>query len=208
MKRVINQDNIVLPDNNIIHIIMYLHPVIYGSSDVVASVTYDEQHRRFHTDTPYRPINGPLSGPGEELTGPIREEWDSFIDDCKWLVNELGFTIISTNTSEESKKSEYLIVFGMKDDPCGEIVFDLRISDHPFDATFPDELKKYALEYLKMNKVLDGSASEAGITFQVEKVLVGATKSDSWDNAFYRLQLLLTKMRRRIRSRLNIKRNS
>lgn len=191
-----------------IYITMWLYPIIYGYSEIVAAVSFDPVQKKFHTDTPYRPINGPLSQPGEELSGPVQQEWDNFIDDCKWLINELGFTIISSNRSVESKKSEYILMFGMKDDPCGRIVFDLRLSDHPFDATFPEELKAKALEYLTMKNILDGTASDACIDFQVEKVTVGDVVDDSWDRAFNRVFLKLKQMRRRVRSQLNITRSN
>lgn len=192
-------------ENNTIHIVMYLRPIIYSDLAPIAAAThYDSKDRRYHTDiNPARVINGPLSGPGEELEPPISEEWDNFVEDCIWLVKELGFTIISKNRSDDSKKSEYVIVYGIDNTPCGTIVYDLRISDHPFDATFPEELKSIALEQLKMDKVIDGSATAAGIDFQVEKVTVGSVRNDSWDKAFNRIYLKLKEMRRKVRTRLN-----
>jgi len=74
------------------------------------------------------------------------------------------------------------------------LVYDLRISDHPLDVTFPEEWKDYALDYLKMNNVLDGTATKAGIDFSVEKIVVGGHALDTWDKAFNRLYLVLKKM--------------
>lgn len=187
----------------VIHITMYLHPIIYVLDKITATVSYSKHEHKYHTDVnPYRCINGPLSGPGEQLESPILNEWNSFIDDCKWLVNELGFTIICTNRSITSQKSEYMIIFGMDDDPCGTIIYDLRLSDHPFDATFPEDYKDQALEYMKMENILDGTASKEGIDFQVEQVLVGSVTNDSWDKAFNRVYDRLKRMRNRIRKRL------
>ena len=187
----------------VIHITMYLHPIIYVLDKITATVSYNKYEHKYHTDVnPYRCINGPLSGPGEQLESPILNEWNSFIDDCKWLVNELGFTIICTNRSITSQKSEYMIIFGMDDDPCGTIIYDLRLSDHPFDATFPEDYKDQALEYMKMENILDGTASKEGIDFQVEQVLVGSVTNDSWDKAFNRVYDRLKRMRNRIRKRL------
>lgn len=196
----------LIRDENFIKVTMYLKPIIYDSAEVLSSVYQDDKHR-YHTDVnPSRRINGPLSGVGEELEPPIREELDSFIEDCRFLIKELGFTIISQTTSEDSKKSEYFIIFGMNDEPCGTLVFDLRISDHPLDATFPEEAKDEALEYLKINNVLDGTATKAGIDFAVEKVTIGSVSEDSWDKAFNRLFNTLKGIRNKIRARLNSRR--
>lgn len=205
MKKLINQNNLpILSDEDTIHIVMYLYPIIYSDIAIYATGSYNPEDRKYHTDVnPARIINGPLSGPGEELEPPISEEWESFIGDCIWLVKELGFTVIRTKRSDDSKKSEYIITYGIDKTPCGTIVYDLRISDHPFDATFPEELKDEALEYLKINNVLSGAATKEGIDFQVEKVTVGSVKDDSWDRAFNRVYNKLKLMRRKIRTRLN-----
>lgn len=206
MKRLLKQ-NIKQPQvsaEDTIHIVMYLHPIIYSDIAVYAAAGYDPRDKRYHTDiNPARVINGPLSGPGEELEPPISKEWDGFIADCKWLVKELGFTIIHSKRSDDSEKSEYVITYGIDTTPCGTIVYDLRISDHPFDATFPEELKDVALEHLKMNNVLSGDATKEGIDFQVEKVTVGSVRNASWDRAFNRVYLKLKDMRRKVRTRLN-----
>lgn len=182
-----------------IRVTMYLHPIIYSDSVIFSSVAYNKSEHRYHTDVnPDRIINGPLSSYGEDLVSPIKEEWESFIGDCKWLVEEYGFTIISTNWSVDSKKSEYIILFGIEGRPCGTLVYDLRLSDHPFDAVFPDEYKSDALDYLKMNKIIDGSATEAGIEFQIEQILVGHHKDDTWDKAFTRLGILLRRMKAKV----------
>lgn len=188
-------------DTNI-KITMYLRPIIYGSSDVFGAVTFDSQNKKYHTDiNPARVINGPLSGPGEELEPPISKEWDSFIQDCKFVVEEAGFVVIQSERSSDSNKSEYILLYGMDDAPCGTLVFDLRLSDHPFDATFPEKYKDKALEYLKENKILDGTATKAGIDFQIESIVVGLVKNDSWDRAINRLYNLLSRIRTKIRIR-------
>lgn len=204
MKKFITSNTNLESFEDTIYITMYLYPLIYSDTSIYASVSYDGKNRKYHTDTnPSRIINGPLSGPGEELEPPISEEWEGFMEDCKWLVNELGFSIIHTSRSDDSKKSEYIITYGIDETPCGTIVYDLRLSDHPFDATFPDELKEFALEHLKMNEILDGTATKEGIDLQVEKVTIGSVEHDSWDRAFNRLYIKLQGMRRKIRIRLN-----
>lgn len=190
-------------DENTIYITMYLYPLIYADIAIYCNVSYNPNDKKYHTDTPHRVLNGPLSGPGEELEPPISDEWEGFVEDCKWLVKELGFSIIHTERSDNSEKSEYVIIYGIDNTPCGSIVYDLRLSDHPFDAKFPEDLKDLALDYLKMNNILDGTATKNGIDFQVEKVTVGSVKNDSWDKAFNRLYLKLKTMRRKVRVRLN-----
>lgn len=195
--------NSISPDC-IIRITMYLHPVVYSDSEVIEGAMYTDDKGKYHTDiNPYREINGPLSEYGEELQPPIADEYNSFIRDCRQLVEAYGFTIIKQYRSEESKKSEYIIIFGIDDTPYGAVIYDLRISDHPFDATFPDELKKYVLNYLQINKILDESATEAGINFTIEKVTVGSVKHDTWDRAFNRLDIKLRNIRNSIKKQLN-----
>lgn len=205
MKRYIKQPDYdsKLPEENVIHVTVYLHPNIYEDSEPVTSAIQFINKKPQTTVNPSRVINGPLSEYGEELEPPIQEELDEFIDDCSRLVDNAGFTIIKRERSTDSKKSEYIVVFGMNDEPCGTIVFDLRISDHPFDATFPEELKDEVMEYLKMNKILDESATKAGINFQVEKVTIGSVKYDTWSRAFDRLGNVLDKMRIRVRRQIS-----
>jgi len=197
-----------IEDKNIIRVVMYLRPEIYANSEVITgSVNHDKIKRRYHTDiNPYRRINGPLSDYGQELEPPIKEEYEGFIEDCIWLIEEFGFTILKRSTSTDSKKSEYIIVFGLGDTPCGTMIYELRISDHPLDAKFPEELKDEVLELLKMNNVLDGSASKAGINFRVEKITVGSIKDDTWDRSLDRLFNKLKHMKKKIQQQLKIKR--
>lgn len=194
-----------IPAGNILYVTVYLRPEIYVDSEiVVGSAYYNLATNSPTTDVnPSRRINGPLSDYGEELEPPIKAEYDEFTNDCAWLVDNSGFKILKRFRSEDSKKSEYIVVFGMKDEPCGAIVFDLRISDHPLDATFPEELKGEVLELLKMEKVLDESATKAGINFRVEQVVVGSVKDDTWARAFDRLGNLLDRMRVRVRKQIN-----
>ena len=200
-----------ITNNDIIYVTMYLHPIIYetsgifqNSQPVSATVNYDKYTKRYHTDiNPSRIINGPLSDYGQELEPPIKNEWEGFIADCKWLVEELGFIKITSTQSIDSNKSEYILIFGIDGRECGTLIFDLRLSDHPLDAAFPDEYKDIALKYLTLHKILDGAATEAGIDFSVEQVIVGNVKNDTWDKALERLYLLLRKLKRKIGHRLN-----
>ena len=212
MKHILKSD-LQFAKENVINVTMYLYPEIYSDfKDVINTVTidvveaaasFDEVKKRYHTDVnPARIINGPLSDYGQDLENPIKGEYEEFKRDCLWLVKELGFTVIKQQTSTSSKKSEYIILFGIDDTPCGTLVYDLRISDHPFDAKFPEELKDAALEYLKMNNVLKGNATKAGIDFVVEKITVGTSRSDTWDKAYNRLYILLKRMKKDVKTRL------
>ena len=94
-----------------IKLTMYLQPIIYETSAILGADTYSNDNHKYHTDVnPYRVITGPLSQYGETLEPPIADEWESFVEDCKWLIKELGFTILSSSRSDDSKKSEYVIV--------------------------------------------------------------------------------------------------
>lgn len=201
----ISKSNEDLTSENTIKVVMYLHPIVYETSEaILGSVSYDSKEHRYHTDiNPFRVINGPLSEYGEELQSPIKEEYEEFLNDCLWLIKEVGFTVIKKTRSNDSKKSEYVVVYGIDDTPCGTLIYDLRISDHPFDATFPEELKNEVIEYLNINKILDGSAAKVGIDFQVEKITVGTVKDDTWDRAFYRLYKKLKEIRRKVNVRLH-----
>lgn len=211
MKRYIHYDAQMLSS---INVVIYLYPIIYEDSAfirdtaLVASAVSLDAQGRYHTDiNPSRVINGPLSEYGVELEPPISDEWDSFVEDCKWLIKEVGFTEIQSERSEQSKKSEYVLLYGIGDTPCGSIVYDLRISDHPFDAKFPEEYKDAALEYLQINKILDGTATKAGIDFQIEKITVGSVKHDTWDKALNRLYNLLRTMKKKVQIRLKTRDN-
>lgn len=190
--------------NDLIRIIMYLKPEIFEDSEpIVASYKRDpDTHKLISDNNQDRRINGPLSDYGQLLEPPIEEEFNSFIDDCKFLIEETGFNIIKSERSTDSKKSEYIMVFGMNDDPCGTLIFELRLSDHPFDAKFPEQWKDEALKYLTMHNILDETATKAGINFVVEKITVGNIKDDTWDKALNRLDIKLSRMRVRIRKRL------
>ena len=198
MKKYVKSSSGAIPT---IYIQMFLRPIFYEDFGIAAAIEFDESTRKRKSDNnPSRIINGPLSGPGEELESDIEYEYNRFIQDCKFLIETPDFTIIHSERSDDSKKSEYILMFGMKDKPCGRIVFDLRISDHALEEYhFPDNFKKLALEYLKMNNVLSGEASEAGIDFQVEKVLVGNVKNDTWDRALNRLFGRLRTLRNKVR---------
>lgn len=195
MKYIVKQTSI----NSIINVSVILSPILYQDSSILAGIHKD--HGKWVCDTnPSRVIDGPLSGIGEELENPIKDEYDQFIDDCKFLIEHSGFIIIDSYRSTTSYKSEYILVFGMKDQPCGKLVFNLRISDHPLDSyKFPEQQKLKALEYLKMNKILDGSAEKAGIDFRIDKVIIGSVKHDTWSRAINRLSDRLDRIRNLIR---------
>lgn len=176
-------------DIQAIHIQMFIKPIFYEDSRIASSVEFDKHTKKWVSDNnPSRIINDALSGPGEELGSPISEEYDRFIDDCKFIIKQCGFIIIHSERSDTSNKSEYILMFGMKNKPYGRLVFDFRISDHALKGQqFPDSFKEKAKEYLTMNHILGGSAQEQGIDFQVDHVLVGNVHNDTWNKALNRL---------------------
>lgn len=210
MKKYIKSNAYNFPDSNIIRVTLSLYPLIYDytaeESKISASVSFDG--KRYHTDVnPSRLINGPLSDVDEVLSPDLEKELKSFYDDCEFLIENRGLKILDRYRSNESKKSEYFFIFGMNNDPCGVLIFDVRISDHGLDATIPDEKKAEIYEKLKLDKIIDESILPENINFKIESILIGNVEEDSWDRAFYRVDLKLRQIRNRIRAKLNEMRN-
>ena len=62
-------------------------------------------------------------------------------------------------------------------------------------------------EKLKLDKIIDESILPENINFKIESILIGNVEEDSWDRAFYRVDLKLRQIRNRIRAKLNEMRN-
>ena len=71
-----------------------------------------------------------------------------------------------------------------------------RIINGPLSG--PDSFKEKAKEYLTMNHILDGTAQEQGIYFQVDHVLVGNIMNDTWNRALNRLEDRLKILRSKV----------
>ena len=66
---------------------MFIKPIFYEDSRIASSVEFDKHTKIWVSDNnPSRIINGPLSGPGEELGSPVSEEYGRFIKDCKFII--------------------------------------------------------------------------------------------------------------------------
>ena len=136
-----------------LQVIIYLYPILYEGTKIINSYsTYF----------------------GEELEPPIIEFWESVIRDCKFVTQAAGFTVKRTNNNE-LMKPEVVLSYCKDHVVYGTMTVKLRVSDNPFNATFPEEYKEKVLEYLNENSILDGTATKASIDFQVEKVVVAAT---------------------------------
>ena len=148
-----------------LQVTIYLYPILYEDTKI---------------------INGYLRDFGEELEPPIIEFWESVIRDCKFVTQAAGFTVKRTNNNELMKPE---VVLSFCKDPVvhGTMTVKLRVSDNPFDATFPESYKEKVLGYLNENSILDGTATKAGMDFQVEKVIAAGETLHFWSDAMYHL---------------------
>lgn len=178
-----------------IHITVYLHPLLYHNSEVFGGYVFDEKYLKSDPGSisTYKGfVNTPLDCDGEQWGNPVSEEWEHFIRDLKWPIENFIFRIISCERKDDPAKSEYVIVLGHKEiDYTETIVCDLKMSENPFDEDFPEIFKDKVLEYLTIDKVLDGTAREAGIDFQVERTVV------QFDSCHDVLDDVYTRMRRK-----------
>lgn len=148
-----------------VEVTIYLYPILYEGTKI---------------------INGYLPEFGEELEPPIIEFWESVIGDCKFVTRAAGFTVKSKNNNE-LMKPEVVLSFCKDHVAYGTMTVKLRVSDNPFDATFPESYKEKVLEYLNENSILDGTATKADIDFQVEKVVVAGVTLPFWSDAMLQL---------------------
>ena len=148
-----------------LQVIIYLYPILYEGTKI---------------------INGYSTYFGEELESPIKECWESFIKDCKFVIQEAGFTVKSTNNNE-LMKPEVVLSYCKDHVVYGTMTVKLRMSESPFDATFPEAYKEKVLEYLNENSILDGTATKADIDFQVEKVVVAGVTLPFWSDTMLQL---------------------
>lgn len=162
---------------------VYISPILYENSEILSSVELKKK-KSISKNNPSGIINGPLSESGEELENPMSYAYDCFIDDCKFCIETSGCRIICSEKIDVSDKSEHILLFGKNNKPCGKLIFSFMVSEHPLKSyKFSKKVKKSVAEYLKMNKVMDGTAFVAGIDFYVKKVLVGHVKKNAWYNA-------------------------
>jgi hypothetical protein len=144
-----------------INVTVYLKPLIYNNGKLFGSV----------------------SGNCEELENPISYEWNHFIEDCKFCAKEAGFVIVKTEEKTDTEKAECIITL----DKNLSVVCDMRVSENPFDESFPEELKAKVTEVLNPICILNGTAKKADIDFCIEKVMVGNVEENSWEESMLRL---------------------
>lgn len=162
---------------------VYLKPLIYKNSEILNGTLFDAN---VYKKGPWNDTSVMLNstvGDGEELENPLESEFDSFAEECKWLVKEAGFTFAETERATETDRILYSISFYKGEAQCGSILFEIKISENPFDESFPENYKAIILEHITPEKLLDGTTKDVGIDFQVEKVVVENMEKNSWYQA-------------------------
>ena len=107
-----------------LQVIIYLYPILYEGTKI---------------------INGYSTYFGEELENPIKERRESIINDCKFVIQEAGFTVKSINNNE-LMKPEVVLTYCKDHVVYGSMTVKLRISDDP-DVT-------YIIRYLREREVV------------------------------------------------------
>lgn len=154
-----------------IHLTMYLYPNIFLNSEVLSSFEIDEKAIKtsdYFNTTRY--VNGPLDEESEEWSDPANQ-WKDFIKHILDYAVFFKFTQEGFERVDDDKQSRVEIKLNLNDELKLKIVLELRISDNPFDPTFPEEAKAEVLKSLAIPNVLSPKAGEVGV-FEIEKVIV------------------------------------
>lgn len=153
------------------HITMYLYPNIFLNSEVLSSFEIDEKAIKtpdYFNTTRY--VNGPLEKDSDEWSDPANQ-WKDFIKGILNCAEFSKFTQESFKRADDADKSRVEIKLSLKNEIDISIVLELRISDDPFDSTFPEEAKAEVLKSLAIPNVLSPNAGKVGV-FEIEKVIV------------------------------------
>ena len=189
-----------------LYITIELTPELEDGKPVVATITYKDSRRHTYTTdvNPDRLMNGPLSDPDQPLNAQLRAEYNEFLADCTRIIQYEGFEIITQYDSLDSKKSEYfVIVFGVDGKPYGEIIFNIRVSDHYLDKMkVPENVKQQAESD---SRVTDNS--NGYIVWSLRNIVVGGVRNDTWQKALNRFTTALNSCRNDVRRRINITKN-
>ena len=154
-----------------IHLTMYLYPNIFLNSEVLSSFEIEDRAIKepdYFNTTRY--VNGPLEKDSDEWSDPANQ-WKDFI---KHILDYAEFFKFAQDTFErvdDDEKSHVEIKLNLNNEINFKIVLELRISDNPFDSTFPEEAKAEVLKHLAIPNVLSPNAGEVGV-FEIEKVIV------------------------------------
>ena len=169
---------------------IYLYPNIFLNSNVLSSFEIDEKSIKepdYFNTTRY--VNGPLEKDGEEWSDPANQ-WKDFID---WILDDADifeFTQESFQRVDDADKSRVEIKLNLKNEIDISIVLELRISDDPFDSTFPEEAKEEVIKHLAITNILSPNAGEIGV-FEIEKITVDSETfrftSDANDHLYEKL---------------------
>ena len=153
------------------HITMYLYPNIFLNSEVLSSFEIDEKAIKtpdYFNTTRY--VNGPLEKDSDEWSDPANQ-WKDFIKGILNYAEYFKFTQESFKRADDADKSRVEIKLSLKNEIDISIVLELRISDDPFDSTFPEEAKAEVLKSLAIPNALSPNAGKVGV-FEIEKVIV------------------------------------
>lgn len=189
-----------------LYVTIELTPELEDGKPVVATITYkDSRRHKYVTDVnPDRIMNGPLSDFDQPLNAQLRAECSEFLADCTRIVQYEGFEIVTQYDSLDSKNSEYsVIVFGVDGKPYGEIIFNIRVSDHYLDnMKVPENVKQQAESD---SRVADNSNEY--IVWSLRNIVVGGVRNDTWQKALDRFTIALNSCRNDVRRKINITKN-
>jgi hypothetical protein len=185
-----------------INMTIYLYPNIFLNSNVLSSFEIDEKSIKgsdcFNTT---RYVNGPLEKDSDEWSDPANQ-WKDFIAHILDYATFFKFTQESFKRADDANKSRVEIKLSLKNEIDISIVLELRISDDPFDSTFPEEAKEEVLKHLAITNILSPNAGEIGV-FEIEKILVDSEMFrfylDAVDHLFEKIHCVVRSLHEKVK---------
>lgn len=174
----------LLKNLNVIEISFDLDLIFYPeffNDQIAASIKLDTKTGKWSSDNNSGSIiNGPISDDAI-IDQPLRDEWSEWISDCLLLVKEFGFTILTSYTSLDSRKSTYIdIIYGIGREAYGKIVFNIRLSDHSLENyDMPEEIKNQIIDTIDILDIIKSDKYPPYVDFSLKQVIVGKVKNDT-----------------------------